>query len=111
MEDLTEESGADYVVGYWNRDSLSFNPYVSVVLYDAAEGEEDEKVLDVSVKMLTVAEDGVCGMSFNKAQAEEAAKAALGSYTGSYAVRISCVPLGGGNTLDYAITFDTLTAE
>lgn len=114
MEDLTEENGANYVVGYWNSESISFNPYVSLVLYDAAEGEDDELVLDsISVTTLTVDSDGICGLSFSKEATAAAASAALKSagYTGSYAVRISCVPLGSNNTLDYAITFETLTAE
>lgn len=114
MEDLTEGTGTDYVIGYWNRDNVQFNPYVSLVLYDAAEGEDDELVLDsISVKMLTVDSDGICGLSFNKAATAETASAALkaAGYTGTYAVRISCVPLGSTDVLDYAITFETLTAE
>ena len=31
-------------------------------------------------------------------------------YTGTYAVRISFVPLNGADALDYAITFDNLNA-
>lgn len=114
MEDLTEETGADYVIGYWNRGDVQFNPYVSLVLYDVAEGENDELVLDsISINMLTVESDGICGLSFNKAATADAASAALkaAGYTGTYAVRISCVPLGSTNVLDYAITFETLTAE
>lgn len=113
MEDLTQETGTDYVIGYWNRGTVSFNPYVSLVLYDAAEGENDELVLDsVSVKYLTVEADGICGLSFSKAETAAAASAALKSagYTGTYAVRITCVP-AGGTELDYAVTFETLTAE
>ena len=29
------------------------------------------------------------------------------NYTGSYAIRISFVPINGDDTLDYAITFDS----
>jgi hypothetical protein len=112
MEDLSNEDS--YVVGYYCANDIPFSPYVSLILYDAAEDENDELVLDsISVSYLTVDGDGICGLSFSKAATAEAAAAALeaAGYTGSYAVRISCVPIGGAHALDYAVTFDTLTVE
>lgn len=112
LEDLSGEES--YVVGYYCADEITFSPYVSLILYDAAEGENDEIVLDmVVVDYLTVENGGVRGLSFSKNATAIAADAALkaAGYTGRYAVRISCVPLDGYHTLDYAVTFDTLTAE
>ena len=112
LEDLSDE--ASYIVGYYCASDISFSPYVSLILYDAAEGEDDELVLDtVSVSYLTAETDGIRGLSFSKAATAEAAAAALetAGYTGRYAVRISCVPVGGSDTLDYAVTFETQTAE
>ena len=112
LEDLSTEE--NYVVGYYNNGEVSFNPYVSLILYDAAEGENDEVVLDsIVVSYLTVDNGGIRGLSFSKAATAEAAAAALqaAGYTGHYAVRISCVPINSTDTLDYAVTFNTLTAE
>lgn len=112
MEDLSDDTS--YIVGYYRNDDIIFNPYVSLILYDVAEGENDELVLDsITVNYLTVENGGICGLSFSKTATAEAAAAALkaAGYTGRYAVRISCVPVGGNHTLDYAVTFDTLTAE
>lgn len=115
MEDLTANyTDGNYVIGYWNRGEGTFNPYVSLILYDAAEGEEDELVLtDIDFTYLTVADDGICGLRFSQEAVATAAAAAIkeAGYTGNYAVRISFVPTTGTDTLDYAITFDTLTAE
>lgn len=115
MEDLTANyTDGNYVIGYWNRGEGTFNPYVSLILYDAAEGEEDELVLtDIDFTYLTVADDGICGLRFSQEAVDTAAAAAIkeAGYTGNYAVRISFVPTTGTDTLDYAITFDTLTAE
>ena len=112
LEDMSGD--ADYIVGYYCTNDITFNPYVSLILYDVAEGENDELVLDsIVVNYLTVEGCGIRGLSFNKAATADAAAAALKSagYTGRYAVRISCVPLSGTHTLDYAVTFSTLTAE
>jgi len=112
LEDLSTDE--NYVVGYYCKNDISFSPYVSLILYDAAEGENDEIVLDsVVVNYLTAENGGIRGLSFSKASAAEAAAAALeaAGYTGRYAIRISCVPIGGNHTLDYAVTFETLTAE
>lgn len=113
MEDLTEDyANGNYVIGYWNRGEVTFNPYVSLVLYDV-EGDDNELVLTgIEFAYLTVAKDGVCGLSFSQSAVEAAAEAAISAagYTGSYAVRISFVPTTGDNTLDYAITFDTVNA-
>jgi hypothetical protein len=112
LEDMSNEG--NYVVGYYCEKDISFSPYVSLILYDVADGENDELVLDsVIVNYLTIDHDGICGMSFSKTDTAAAAASALKAigYTGRYAVRISCVPVGGNHTLDYAVTFETLTAE
>ena len=113
MEDLTDAyANGNYVIGYWNRGEVAFNPYVSLVLYDV-EGDNNELVLTgIDFDYLTVAKDDVCGLSFSKSAVDAAAEAAISAagYTGSYAVRISFVPTTGDNTLDYAITFDTVNA-
>lgn len=115
MEDLTERyNDGNYVIGYWIQEEDTFHPYVSLVLYDVAEDAQDELVLTgIDFTYLTVAKDGICGLRFSQEQVAAAAATALEEvgYTGSYAVRISFVPATGGNTLDYAITFDALTAE
>ena len=112
MEDMSDETY--YIVGYYDRHDIGFNPYVSLILYDAAEDEQDELVLEsIVVSYLTQENDGIRGLRFDKAATAEAAAAALeaAGYTGSYAVRISCVPMNGSTALDYAVTFDTLIAE
>ena len=114
MEDLTDEyTEGNYVIGYWNHGEVKFSPYVSLVLYDVAEDENDELVLtDIDFTYLTVKKDGICGLAFNQEAVAAAASAAIeeAGYTGTYAVRISFVPENGTDTLDYAITFETLTA-
>ena len=115
MEDMTDShgNGTDYVVGYWNQTDVSVHKYVSVVLKDAAEGEEDELILDgIVFTELNADTDGITAITFN--QADVAAKAAAAmeaaDYNGDYAIRFTFVPTDAGDTLDYAITFDTLSA-
>lgn len=112
MEDLSTDT--DYVVGYCNCNEVEFQPYVSVILYDVAEGENDELVLQFNdARFLTAEEDGICAVAYNaeKVDMYTAMAIAEAGYTGSYAVRISFVPVNGESTLDYAITFDTQSAQ
>ena len=114
MEDMTDSHGesTNYVVGYWNREAVEFVPRVSVIL-DEVEGDDNEFVLiDVDVNYLTAENDGITAISFNQADALSAAAELMESqgYTGSYAIRISLVPVNAEDTLDYAITFDSLEA-
>lgn len=115
MEDLTEDyTEGNYVIGYWNREKVEFNPYVSLILYNVAEDENDELILEgIDFVTLTVEADGVCGLAFSQEAVTAAAAAAIeaAGYTGDYAVRINFVPVNGADDLDYAITFNTLTAE
>ena len=108
MEDLTEAygNGADYVVGYWNRGEVEFSAYVSVVTGDA---DEETVLTGIDFTWMAAETDGITAVKFSMEQAQQAAKEA--GCTGSYAIRISFVPVNGTDTLDYAITFDALTAE
>lgn len=115
MEDLTEEygEGTNYVVGYWNRDNVDAMRYVTVILKDVAEGENDELMLSgISFTELDRETDGITAISFSRSEVQAAAAAAVAEagYTGEYAIRFTFVPVGSTDTLDYAITFDTLTA-
>jgi hypothetical protein len=112
MEELSDETSADHVIGYWNRDNIEFMPKVSVMLYDVAQGENDELVLmGIEFVYHTVDKDGFNGLSFSKEAAQAAAAQAIAEagYSGSYGIRISFVPVNSQDELDYAITFDTQT--
>lgn len=116
LEDLTEEYGCGtaYVAGYWNSKDLECATYVSVILEDAAEGENDELVLTgIEFTWMTVEEDGVRAVAFMMTQALTAAAEAVeaAGYTGAYALRLSFVPTDSAGQLDYAITFETINAQ
>ena len=111
MEDFTGlyGMGNSYVIGYWNRDDLQFIPNVSVVLEDST-AEDNMLYLNFNDFWYWDAEtDAVTAVGCDKAAVDAAAEAALidANYTGSYAIRISFVPINGDDTLDYAITFDS----
>lgn len=111
LEDFTEAygNGTDYVIGYWNRGEVEFLCSVSVILDDVAEDQDNELYLtDIE---FTYRKDDIIAVSCSKAVVQAAADAALANagYTGSYAIRISCVPVNAEDTLDYAITFDSQT--
>lgn len=113
LEDMTDSYGAgeNYVVGYWNRGAVDALRYVSVVLKDAAEGENDELVLtDIDFTYLTRNEDGITAIRFSQAAVQSSAEKAVADagYTGSYVIRFTFVPKYAEDTLDYAITFDDL---
>lgn len=117
MEDMSDDygNGTDYVIGYWNQDaSKEFMPTLSVILNDAAEGENDQLILDFSefTYLNTNNGDDITAVTFNKALADQAAADAVAQagYTGSYSLRFNFVILGGGE-LDYAITFDPVTTN
>lgn len=112
VEDLSTDS--DYIIGYYNRESVEFSPYVSVVLYNAAEGQDDEPILSgIGITYLTEENDGMQAISVSKAQVDAAVQAWIteNQYAGGYAVRIAFVPVTDESTLDYAITFDTAYTE
>lgn len=116
MEDLTEEygNGTEYVVGYYNPKEHMFVVNVSVILEDV-EGEDNQIDLGITdITYYTYDADGFTGLSVNKELADTAAAEAvaeLGGYEGAYAIRISFVPISSNFTLDYAITFDAVTAK
>ncbi len=117
MEDLTATygNGAEYVIGYYNPDNIQFVANVSVILDNVTEGDNQIDLGITEFTDKTTDADGYTGLSFNKAAADAAAAAAVaaieGGYEGTYAIRISFVPANGTDTLDYAITFDSVTAE
>lgn len=100
MEDMTEENGANFVVGYWNRGELEFVPVVSVILADGTE----RTLSDVTVSFMTVENDGVCAAWFSKQQAMDAAAAIAGQ--DAYSIRITFTPTSPVEDLEYAITFE-----
>lgn len=114
LEDLTASYGNDgnYVVGFWNKENLDVTYHLSVILEDQTEGDNQ---IDLDFNAFTVWSKEVQGMNavvFDAEQADALAAAAVAQagYTGSYALRICFVP-NGGSTLDYAITFDSVTAQ
>ena len=113
MEDLTESygEGVNYVIGYWNKTGMPVTNYVSVVLKDVTEGD-DELVLGIPVKELYAEVDGITAISFSKEETAAAAQEMVENvgYTGDYVIRFAFVPVEGEDTLDYAITFDSLWA-
>ena len=115
LEDMTDAygNGTSYVVGYWNRGGIQTHTYISVILDDADEANKELVLSDINFQYLSVKEDGIRAVAFNQAEAlaKAAEKIAEAGYTGSYAIRISFVPINGSDTLDYAITFDSLVAE
>ena len=109
MEDMTKDTDAFYTIGYWNRDKIQFQPMVSVILDDVTDDDNQFVLTGISFNYLTVKDNGVCALTFSKAEAETAAQQLISdrNYSGSYAIRISFVPTNGTNELDYAITFDS----
>ena len=113
LEDLTEEygNGTDYVVGYYNQQNLKTLLYASVILDDVA--ADADNMLDLMDVAFTYHEDDYVAVSCNREEVLAAARAAMTEigYTGSFAIRISFVPVHYQDTLDYAITFDSLIME
>ena len=112
LEDMTEAygNGTNTVIGYWIRENVDYTVAFSVILEDM-EGD-NERFLDVGWALWTVENDGVNALVFDTAAAQAEAEAAIAEagYTGSYAIRVTMVPVGAGNDLDYAITFDSQMA-
>ena len=113
VEDMSQQYGenTNYVIGYWIRTDVEFTVYASVILDDRT--EENELILEFNdFTYLNRDSDGICALSASQAEVQAAAEAALrqAGYSGSYAIRITFVPLSGDGTLDYAITFDSQTA-
>ena len=96
MEDLTAKygNGENYVVGYYARNDVNFDTYVSLIL---AGGEE---IVIPDIEFIEI--KGVRAFAFGKAQV--AAWAAAKGYT-DYDVRFSFVPKGGDSSFDYGVTF------
>ena len=114
LEQISDKGAAETVIGYWNRGEIQFIPVLTVVLNDAAEGTDDQlDVAGVEIRFLNKMNDGVQAVAWESAQAKAAAEAAVAQagYKGSYALKITFVPVNSGDTLDYAITFDSQVAE
>lgn len=113
VEDMSQQYGenTNYVIGYWIRTDVEFTVYASVILDDRT--EDNELILEFNdFTHLNRDSDGICALSASQAAVQAAAEAALAQagYSGSYAIRITFVPINGDGTLDYAITFDSQTA-
>ena len=101
MEDLTEEAGENYVVGYYNRDEVEYTQYVSIIV----NGEE------IVLEGITITQlEDICAVSFSKSDVAAAAEA-HGYAEGEYVVRFTFVPYGDDGSFDYSITFDNLAEE
>ena len=114
MEDLTASYGneTDFVIGYWNRNDIPVNYYVSVVLNEMGEDAENDRVLqDIAFTELNREENGITAISFNKEDTLNKAKELVESlnYSGSYDIRFTFVPQYDDTTLDYAITLTGVT--
>ena len=110
MEDMSDEER--YIVGYWNKESISFEPKAAVVKYNAESGEEEVILLeDINIGYLTEGDDAVVAVAMDKVQVDEAVAAQLEGYEGSYAVRLILVPTDDQSIMDYALTFDTCYTE
>lgn len=110
LEDLTDSkgNGTNYVVGYWNKEMLAATPKISVLLKD---WDNDQRILNIDPTYWTISEHDVRAVVYNIEQVGSAARTAMANenYTGDFAIRVSFVPDTGDTTLDYAITFDSLS--
>ena len=118
MEDMTDTygNGENYVIGYWNRGEIEFMPTISVILDDAEEGSDELYLEGIEFDYLTKVEGDVntiTAVTFNAATVDALAAQAVSNagYTGSYAIRITFLPINYEDELEYAITFDSVIAE
>lgn len=110
MEDLSDEEF--YIVGYWVREEMAFDPRAAVVKYNTESGEEEVILLDgIDYTTMTKAVDGINAISMDKAQVDAAVAAQLDGYEGGYAVRVIFVPSNDQSIMDYALIFDTCYTE
>ena len=107
LEDMSAEYGEDinYVIVYYNPSYVEYICNLSVV-YGDGEDEMELMLMDINFTELTREKDGINAITFNKADAEAAAKAAMAEagYEGEYALRFAFVPVGSDGDFDYAIT-------
>ena len=98
MSDLTAEygNGENYVVGYWNKNSVEFTQYVCIILKDGTE------IILEDIEYSEI--EGLRAVVFSKADVEAAATE-LGYSSDEYLVKFVFVPYGADSSFDYAITF------
>ena len=104
VEDLTEEYGnnENLVVGYYEATDVQYIYYVSLILNNVIEGENDQVILDaVTIDTL----DEPRALSVNKSKVILLASE-LGYNEADYDIRISFVPIGADGSVDYGITFN-----
>ncbi len=103
MEDLSEAegNGENYVIGYYNRNSVQFSYYVSLILHTPMEDGNDEVVLDFEE---FETRENPRAIAFSKSKILALAEAA-GYTEDMYDVRFAFVPDGADGSFDYAITF------
>ncbi len=97
IEDLTSKYGNDeyYVLGYWNRGSVKFMYYVSLLFEDGYDEFIDIEIIEM---------DGIRAFAISKAEILAMAEA-LGYAEGTYNVMFTFVPVGADGSDDYAIVF------
>ena len=102
FEDLTYQygNGENYVVGYWVRSKVEFTYYVSLLLLNVAEGQDNE----VFLKMEATSMSDISAFVINKATVASLA-AQLGYSEEDYLVKFTFVPYGADGSFDYAIVF------
>ncbi len=103
LEDLTEKygNGENYVVGYWARNNVQFEYYISLWLLDPAEGVDPQIILDgIDVFKL----ENVRALAFSKSAVIAAAEA-LGYTADMYEISLSFVPVGADERHDYSVVF------
>ena len=104
VEDLTEEYGnnENLVVGYYETTDVQYIYYVSLILNNVIEGENDQVILD-SVTIVSL--DEPRALSVSKSEVILLASE-LGYNEADYDIRISFVPIGADGSVDYGITFN-----
>ncbi len=112
LEEMPDD--VNYIIGYWNRGGIDFNAYAAAVLNDVEADTDNEIVLtDIQFDMWEAETDGITALVTDKAALRNAAAQAVSEagYTGSYAIRISFVPVNSTDELDYSITLEESGTE
>ena len=101
---MTEEYGnnENLVVGYYETTDVQYIYYVSLILNNVIEGENDQVILDSAT---IVSLDEPRALSVSKSEIILLASE-LGYNEADFDIRISFVPIGADGSVDYGITFN-----